>query len=159
MEILLLLLLLASAGLLYLPEVLKERTLDSPLDTVSDFRRGMSAIATSTHNYQPGFDGKVYYSPMRDSGTEPYIKINSFSSADEDSGDFAPYIRSHSHEEMLTRQKRIIALLLIVMLGTGIAAAIPSLRWVVPLHLAVLVITAGYIFLVMMMPRQRRPRR
>lgn len=52
MEVLLLLIFLAFAGTLLLPELLKEKIFDSPVDSISDFRRGMTVLAANTNEYR-----------------------------------------------------------------------------------------------------------
>jgi len=54
---------------------------------------------------------------------------------------------------MIARRNRIIASLVTVALATGILILIPKLRWLIPLHVVVLIITAGYIFLVILKPQ------
>jgi len=41
---------------------------------------------------------------------------------------------------------------LIIALGTGIMTLIPRIRWIIPIHIAVLVMLAGYLLLVMFLP-------
>ena len=152
MEILLFLLLLVGAGALLLPGFLKERAMGSPLSTVSDFRRGMTALATSTHNYRPVT--RDYYFSVKGSESEPYVRRSSYS--DQDKGfyeeDIVPYPTNKARAEMETRRSRIIAVLLAITLATGICAIIPRLRWIIPLHLSMLLILAIYIVLVMLLP-------
>ena len=154
MEILLLLLLLLVAGLLFLPEFLKERVLDSPVDTVSDFRRGMAALAVSTHNY-----GRGHYA-YSSGDPEPYVNVrrSHYTEQIDDSEDFIPYPSTRARHEMVTRRNRVLALLLVVVLATGIMALIPSIKWIIPLHIIMLVILAGYIALAILMPHADRRR-
>jgi len=42
--------------------------------------------------------------------------------------------------------------LLIIALGTGILTLIPKIRWIIPIHIAVLLMLAGYLLLVMLLP-------
>lgn len=157
MEIVLLLLLMGSAAVLLLPGVLKERALDSPLDTVSDFRRGMTALAISAHNADPS-GGNFYYS-ARGQDPEPYIRRSFYSDEDEYYDDeIMPYPSNKARAAMETKQHRIIALLLIVALATGIASLIPNLKWMAPVHIAMLVILASYTFLVILLPSYNRQR-
>lgn len=156
MEILLLLLLVASAGVLFLPDILRERALDSPVDTVSDFKRGMTVLASSTHNYEP-VRGQYYAS----AGEQPesYVRRGNYSGQDDSSNsEIMPYPRNKVHAEMEARRSRIIALLLVVTLATGIAAIIPSIRWIIPVHIAMLLILAIYIGLVILLPHYERRR-
>ena len=153
MEILLLLLLLVSAGALYLPELLKERALDSPIDTISDFRRGMTALAISTHNMDPR-DNR-YYS-TRAGETEPYVRRNSYP-ADYDYApvrDSIPYPQNKAQAEMETRRNRIIAVLLFLTLATGIMVIVPSLRWAIPVHILLLVALTAYIGIAVLLPHR-----
>jgi hypothetical protein len=53
---------------------------------------------------------------------------------------------------MVTRRNRVIATLLVIALGTGIMALIPSLKWIIPLHIVVLLVLAGYIALAILLP-------
>ncbi|MFH1150083.1 MAG: hypothetical protein V1748_06390 [Actinomycetota bacterium] len=157
MEILLLLLLLVSAGALYLPELLKERALGSPIDTITDFRRGMTVLAISTHNMEPSHH--QYYS----AGTgepEPYIRRNNFSH-NYDYGtdrDIMPYPSNRARADMEARRNRIIALFLVLVIGTAILAIIPSLHWVLYLHLLLLVLMAAYIGVALLLPHHERRR-
>lgn len=150
MEILLLLLLLVVAGALFLPDILKEHVLGSPVDTISDFKRGMMALAISTHNYNPG-DG-AYYSSVNE--PEPYVRRGSYpkETGYDNEEDFIPYPSNKARAEMVNRRNRIIALLLVVTVITGILAVVPSLRWIIPLHLGLLLIMAIYIGLSILLP-------
>ncbi len=151
MEILLLLLLVLSAGLLFLPEFLKERVLDSPVNTVTDFRRGMAALAVSTHNY-----GRGHYA-YSSGDPEPYVRRSHYTEhVDDHSEDFIPYPSHRARTEMVTRRNRVLALLLVVVLGTGILALIPKLKWIIPLHIILLVALAAYIALAILMPHAER---
>ncbi|HEY5494344.1 MAG TPA: hypothetical protein VIK15_07100 [Candidatus Anoxymicrobiaceae bacterium] len=152
MEILLLLLLMLSAGLLFLPEFLKERVLDSPVNTVTDFRRGMAALAVSTHNY-----GRGHYA-YSSGDPEPYVRRSHYTEQIDDSDDFIPYPSTRARHEMVTRRNRVLAMLLVVVLATGIMALVPSLKWIIPLHIILLVILAGYIALAILMPHAERRR-
>lgn len=157
MEILLLLLLMLSAGLLFVPGFLKERALDSPVNTVSDFRRGMAALAISTHNYKRS--GQYMYS--RSSEPEPYVNVRRShytEQVDDHSESFVPYPSTRRQHQMETRRNRVIALLLVVALATGIMAIIPSLKWIIPVHIVMLVILAGYIALAILLPHAERRR-
>jgi hypothetical protein len=152
LEILLLLLLLVGAGALLLPGVFKERTMDSPLSTVSDFRRGMTALATSTDNYKSA--SRHYYLSAPGGDSEPYVRRGSYRNREErlSEEDIVPYPSSRTHSEMQARRSLIIAVLLAITLATGICALIPSLHWVILLHLSMLLILAIYIGLVMLLP-------
>lgn len=161
MEILLLLLLVVVAAVLYLPEIIKERALDSPLDTVSDFRRGMTALAVSTSNYKPSREGMTFYSPSSND-PEPYFRQRSYddydSSYEDYDSEFIPYPSNKARAQMQTRRQRIMVVLLIVALGTGIMTLVPNLKWILPLHIGVLVILAGYALLVILLPYYNRYR-
>ena len=152
MEILLLLLLLVAAGALLLPGLLKEHELDSPLSTVSDFRRGMTALAPGTHNLKPA--SGHYYLSAPEGGSEPYVRRSSYSDKAEESNEegFVPYPSNRARTEMETRRGRIIAVLLAITLATGICALIPKLRWIMLLHLSMLLILSIYIGLVILLP-------
>jgi hypothetical protein len=152
LEILFLLLLLIGAGALFLPSVLRERSMDSPLSTVSDFRRGMSALAPSTSNFKPA--SRNYYFSAPGGESEPYVRRRSYGEPDRDfyEEDIVPYPSRSSRSEMQARRSRIIAVLLAITLATGICAIIPKLRWIIPLHLAMLLILAIYIGLVILLP-------
>lgn len=152
MEILLLLLLMLTAGLVFLPEFLKERVLDSPVNTVTDFRRGMAALAVSTHNY-----GRGHYA-YSSGDPEPYVRRSHYTEQIDDSDDFIPYPSTRARHEMVTRRNRVLAMLLVVVLATGIMALVPSLKWIIPLHIILLVILAGYIALAILMPHAERRR-
>jgi len=152
MEILLLLLLMLTAGLVFLPEFLKERVLDSPVNTVTDFRRGMAALAVSTHNY-----GRGHYA-YSSGDPEPYVRRSHYAEQIDDSDDFIPYPSTRARHEMVTRRNRVLAMLLVVVLATGIMALVPSLKWIIPLHIILLVILAGYIALAILMPHAERRR-
>lgn len=148
MEILLLLLLMLGAGLLFVPGFLKERAIGSPMTTVSDFKRGMTVLATSTHNRAP-----ANYMYSRSSEPEPYVRRHQYSDLDDDySEEIIPYPSSRRRAEMVTRRNRVIATLLVIALGTGIMALIPSLKWIIPLHIVVLLVLAGYIALAILLP-------
>jgi len=73
LEILLLVLLAASVAVIFVPELMKERSLDSPIDTITDFRRGMVALAISTHNSERYRAQR--YEP------EPYFRRNQYDSS------------------------------------------------------------------------------
>lgn len=154
MEIFLLLLLMITAGAFFLPGILKERALDSPIDTISDFRRGMTALAISTHNHD-----NLYFSHGQEE-TESYFRRREYRGEFEDDyyEDVIPYPRNKARAEMEVRRHRITAGLLIVVLASGIASLIPGLDWVLPFHIAMLVLLAGYIFLVILLPGYNRRR-
>lgn len=153
MEILLLLLLMVSAGVLFVPGLLKERALDSPVTTVSDFKRGMTALAISTHN-QPS----RYYSHT--SEPEPYVRRSHFTEqVDERADDFVPYPSARRQAEMQARRRRVLVILLLVVLTTGIIALIPTVRWIIPVHIAFLLILTAYIGLAILTPGAGRGRR
>ena len=57
---------------------------------------------------------------------------------------------------METRRQRIMVTLLIIALGTGILTLIPKIRWIIPIHITVLVVLAGYSLLVMLLPYYER---
>jgi hypothetical protein len=157
LEILLLLLLVLMAGILFVPGFLKERTLDSPVETVSDFRRGMTALAVSTHNYKPSRQ----YMYSRSTDPEPYVNVRRShytEQLDEHGEDFVPYPTARRHQEMEARRNRVIAILLVCALATGIMAIIPTLKWVIPIHIVMLVILAGYIALAILVPHAERRR-
>ncbi len=157
MEILLLLLLLAVAGAIFLPDMLKERVLDSPVDTISDFRRGMMALAISTHNYRP--TRGAYYS-VAGNEPEPYVKRSSFPRENDyyEEDEFIPYPSNKARAEMVNRRNRIIALLLVITVATAILAIIPGLHWILPVHLVLLLIMAIYISLSILLPHYERRR-
>jgi VIT1/CCC1 family predicted Fe2+/Mn2+ transporter len=158
LEFVLLLLLLVGAGALILPDILRERVIDSPLDTVSDWRRGMAALAVSTYNFKPS--GGHYYMSVGRSDPEPYVRRNYFSEDDdhevERDDTFVPYPSNKVRAEMETRRNRIIALLLIVTLATGICSLVPALRWIIPVHVAMLLLLALYVSLVILIPHYDR---
>ncbi|MHB8893852.1 MAG: hypothetical protein ACYC99_01565 [Candidatus Geothermincolia bacterium] len=77
---------------------------------------------------------------------------------DEQSDAFVPYPSSRRHQQMETRRNRVIALLLVLALATGIMAIIPNMKWIIPLHIVVLVILAGYIALAILLPHAERRR-
>lgn len=152
MEILLLLLLLVVAGAVFLPDMLKERVLDSPVDTISDFRRGMIALAISTRNDRP--KQGAYYA-VAGGEPEPYVRRSSYSRDRENDyleEEFIPYPTNKARAEMVNRRNRIIALLLVVTVATATLAVIPSLRWIIPVHLVLLLILAIYIGLSILLP-------
>jgi hypothetical protein len=154
LEILLLLLLVIAGGLLFVPELLKERVLGSPVDTISDFKRGMMALAVSTHNYSPA-NQYSYIEPDR----EPYVRRSQYASRmDDEPDDFIPYPTNRARVEMETRRNRVVALLLMVALATGITALIPTMKWIIPVHIVVLVILASYIALAILVPHANRRR-
>ena len=163
MEILLLLLLLVVAGAFYLPEILRERTLDSPLDTVSDFHRGMNALALSTHHAEAGTGGEnrgYYYSAYGQNEPEPYVRRSSYENSDDGyKEDFVPYPTNRARIQMENRRHRVIAILLIMELSAGIMALVPTLRWMVPVTVVLIVITAGYISLTILLPGRDGARR
>jgi hypothetical protein len=152
LEILLLLLLLVAAGVLLLPGMLKERELDSPLSTVSDFRRGMTALAPGTQNSKAAHG--QYYLGTSEGDSEPYVRRGSYGDEVEKSHEegFVPYPSSRARTEMETRRGRIIAVLLTVTLATGICALIPKLRWIMLLHVTMLLVLSIYIGLVILLP-------
>jgi hypothetical protein len=154
LEILLLLLLVVAGGALFVPEFLKERSLGSPVDTISDFKRGMMALAISTHNYSQN----RHYAYSRPE-PEPYVRRGRYSEhLDDGADDFIPYPSHRAHAEMETRRNRVVALLLLVALATGITALIPSMKWIIPLHIVVLVILASYIAIAILLPHANRRR-
>jgi hypothetical protein len=157
LEILLLLLLLVSAGALYLPELLKERALGSPIDTITDFRRGMTVLAISTHNMD---QQKNRYDSAGTGESEPYIRRNNFAHDYDYTSerDIIPYPTNRAQADMETRRNRIIALFLVVVIGTAILAIIPSMRWVLYLHLLLLVLMSAYIGVALLLPHHERRR-
>jgi hypothetical protein len=156
LEVLLLLVLLIGAGALLMPGFLRERILDSPVDSISDFRRGMTALAISTHNYKPINPG--YYLSSTGGDPEPYVRRSSYGSFDDEASreEIVPYPSNRTRAYMETRRSRIIAILLVVTLITGICAIIPNLRWIIPVHLTMLLILAIYIGLVILLPHYER---
>jgi hypothetical protein len=159
LEIILLLLLMVGAGMVFLPGVLKERALDSPLNTVSDFRHGMAVLGVSSNGPDQLLEQSYSsYSARGQNDPEPYFRRNSFVEHEDESLDeeFMPYPSNKAHSSMVTKQHRIIALLLIVALGTGIAALFPALKWIIPFHIAILVILAAYTFVVVLLPSYNR---
>lgn len=154
MEILLLILLMVVAGVLFLPEFLKERSLDSPAHTVSDFRRGMSALAWSTHNNDKRNEG-IYTMSASGSEPEPYIRRSRYDDGQiESTEEVIPYPRNRARAEMQHRRQRVAISLWAVVILTGILALIPSIRWMLPVHLSLLLLLAGYTILVMMAPER-----
>lgn len=157
LEILLLLLLMLTAGILFVPGLLKERALGSPVNTVSDFRRGMAALAISTHNYKPS--GQYMYS--RSTEPEPYVNVRRShytEQVDDQAENFVPYPSSRRQHQMEARRNRVIAILLVLALATGIMALIPNLKWIIPVHIVMLVVLAGYIALAILVPHAERRR-
>jgi len=150
----LLALLVISAGVIIVPQVLRQRAADSPLDTVTDFHRGMSALAISTKQYEQRVKGQQYVRAERQGDTEPYVRRSQYGEYEEeyDDDDFAPYPSNKARVEMETRRQRIMVTLLIIALGTGILTLIPKIRWIIPIHIAVLLMLAGYLLLVMLLP-------
>ncbi|MDD5748091.1 MAG: hypothetical protein PHP64_03415 [Actinomycetota bacterium] len=150
MELMLLLLVVLGAAVLYLPEIIRERVFDSPLESVSDFKRGMMALSTSTHGYK--FQSPYEPSPQIGNGPEPYIKRNFTNYEGDDYDEYSddeiiPYPRNRAKVEMIRKRKRITLLLLALTMGTGILIIIPRFRWAIPIHVAILVILACYILL------------
>lgn len=146
MEILLLLLLGVAGVLLFVPEFLKEHALGSPVDTISDFKRGMMALAVSTHNYSSG-----HYSYSAD--PDPYVKRSRYTEQlDDGDTSFIPYPSNRARMEMESRRNRVLSLLLLIALSTGIVSLIPNLKWMIPLHIVVLVILTGYIAVAILLP-------
>ena len=147
-------LLAASVAVIFVPELMKERSLQSPIDTVSDFRRGMAALAISTHNYRSGSSPAQKYEP------EPYFKQNhygsGYSSDDGVGEEVIPYPRTRRHMESETRKHRILVTMWIIVLSTSFLTLIPKLRWVIPLHIVLLVLLAAYSMAVIILPYYRR---
>jgi hypothetical protein len=116
----------------------------------------MVALAISTHNYKPGRTG--YYFSSGGGDPEPYVRRSSYSTSEEQTyqDDIVPYPTNRARAEMETRRSRIIAILLMVTLVTGICAIIPNLRWIIPLHLTMLLVLAIYIGLVILLPHYER---
>jgi len=161
LEIILLLLLMVGAGIVFLPGILKERALDSPLNTVSDFRHGMAVLGVSSNGSDRILEQSYSnYSARGQNDPEPYFRRNSFVENEDEYVDeeFLPYPSNKAHASMVTKQHRIIALLLIVALGTGIAALFPAVKWIIPFHIAILVILAAYTFIVILLPSYNRQR-
>jgi len=153
LDILLLALLVISAGVIIVPQVLRQRAADSPLDSVTDFHRGMSALAISTRQYEQRVKEQQYLRAERQGDTEPYVRRSQYGEYEEkDDDDFVPYPSNKAHVEMETRRQRIMVTLLIIALGTGILTLIPKIRWIIPIHIAVLLMLAGYLLLVMILP-------
>jgi len=159
LEILLLALLVIGAGVFIVPQVLKQRTLDSPLNTITDCHRGMSALALSTKEYEPRVKGHYYARTDRQNDREPYVRRSSYQEDEEEyDEDFIPYPSDKIRVEMETRRQRIMVTLLIIALGTGIMTLVPKIRWIIPIHIAVLVLLAGYSLLVILLPYYERRR-
>lgn len=144
--------------MLYLPDILKDRALDSPLETVSEFKRGMMALAIGTHNLRP----QVTTRNTRVSEPEPYVRRNEYLYDDDEfeyeKDEIIPYPRNRARAEMIARRKRITLILLVITLGTGILTLIPGLRWVIPIHVVFLIILALYIFAAILLPGYERYR-
>jgi hypothetical protein len=159
LELLLLALLVIGAGILIVPQVLRQRTLDSPLDTVTDFHRGMSALSISTREYEPRVKGQYYVRTESQSDPGPYVRRSNYEEYEEAyDEEFMPYPSNRARIEMETRRQRVMVTLLIIALGTGIMTLIPNIRWIIPIHIAVLVLLAGYLLLVILLPYYERRR-
>jgi hypothetical protein len=157
LEILLLVLLVVGAGILIVPQVLRQRVLDSPLDTITDFHRGMTALAPSTREYEPRVKGRYFMGSNSQSDREPYVRRSSYGEREDDyDEDIIPYPSNRARIDMETRRQRIMVTLLIIALGTGILTLIPKIRWIIPIHITVLVVLAGYSLLVMLLPYYER---
>ncbi len=159
MEVLMLLILLAAVGALFLPGILRTKVLNSPLQTVTNFRRGMLALATQTRGSRSEKHGGVMYK-SRDSlyaSTYPEEEWEDDEDYYNDS-DITPYPQSHRGITAETRRQRIIVCLLGTALFTGIMALVPSMKWIIPFHFIVLVILAIYFLLVMLLPHYYRER-
>jgi hypothetical protein len=153
LDILLLALLVIGAGALIVPQVLRQRVLDSPLDTITDFHRGMSVLALSTKEYEPRLDGHYYARTERQGDGEPYVRHSGYHEEEEVyDEDFIPYPSDRTRIEMETRRQRITVTLLIIALGTGILTLVPKMRWMIPIHIVVLVLFACYLLLVLLLP-------
>jgi hypothetical protein len=153
LEILLLVLLAASVAVIFVPELMKERFLDSPIDTVTDFHRGMVALAISTHNDRSGRYRAQRYEP------EPYFRRNQYDSSyndGEDQGEFIPYPRTRGHVESETRKHRILITMWLVVLATSFLMLVPSLKWIIPLHIVLLVLLAAYSMAAIVLPYYRK---
>lgn len=159
MEILLLLLLVVGAAVIFLPEVFREKALDSPLDTVSDFRRGMTALALSAEGYESNMNRHYGYQPRTHNEPEPYVRRNDYGGTWEaEEREIVPYPSNRSRVQMEVRRQRIMIAFLMIALATGIVALVPSLDWMLPVHIAILVIFAAYSLLVVLLPHQNRYR-
>jgi hypothetical protein len=151
LEILLLVLLAASVAVIFVPELMKERSLDSPIDTITDFRRGMVALAISTHNSERYRAQR--YEP------EPYFRRNQYDSSYNEGGEgeeeFIPYPRTRGHVEAANRRNRILVTMWVIVLATSFLMLVPSLKWVIPLHITLLVLLAIYSIAVIVLPSRR----
>ncbi|MBN1290131.1 MAG: hypothetical protein JXA49_10910 [Actinobacteria bacterium] len=150
MEFFLLLLVAVIAVWLFVPELIRNYEVNSPINTISDFHKEMVALAVSTDNFKTG---RYNYSPPGERNPEPYVRHGTFDSSDNKGDDeFIPYPSDRNSNLMETRRNQITALLLIFALATGITILIPSFRWVIPLHISALVLLSGYMCLTMLLP-------
>lgn len=144
----------AVLGAVFLPEILRQRVLDSPLQTVSEFRRGMAALQVSTDSPQIPKGKELNIQEE----VEPYVRRNVYQSSygDDSEGEFIPYPRDRARAQMEARKHRIIAVLTLLTLGTGISIVAPSLRWMIPVHIVMLVLLCAYLFLAILLPYYNR---
>ena len=154
MDIAILVIFVAVLGAVFLPELLRQRVLDSPLQTVSEFRRGMAALQTSIHSSQ--ISGMKEFNTQEE--VEPYVRRNVYQSdyKEDFEEEFIPYPRDRARAQMEARRHRIIAILTLLTLGTGISIAAPSLRWMIPVHIVMLVLLCTYLLLAILLPYYNR---
>lgn len=154
MEIVLILLVAAVAILFLVPDLVKSYELNSPLETISNFHREMGTLAASTNHYDKN---KYYYTPYEGPEPEPYVRQSYFEPEDSRiDDDFIPYPSNKNRAAMEARRNQITALLMVICLGTGVLALVPSMRWAIPLHFVMLLTLVSYISIGILLPTFKR---
>jgi len=147
LEFLILLLLVIILSAHYLPEFLRQRALDSPLETINEFHRSMSALEFSTANLKTGIQLQgAQYQSNRPAGR--YLR-QGYPGYDDSlyEGDFIPYPRNRAQIEMRIRRQRVLAVLFLILFGTLIPCLMGAARWFIFLHAGVFLLTSVYTFL------------
>lgn len=155
MEYFILFLLIIILSVHYLPEFLRERALNSPLETVHEFHRGMIALGFSVMRKEPHRRVNMtdYQSTYR---TGRYLGYNNPGYDDSlYEGDFIPYPRNRARTEMRIKRQRILAVLFLMLFATLMPCLIGAARWFIFVHAAVLALSAVYVFLVLIMCERR----
>ncbi len=105
LEVLMLLILLVAVGALFLPGILRDKLLNSPLQTVSNFRRGMLALATQTQGRKLRKHGGVIYKARENLYSSSYPEEEWAEYEDyESESDIVPYPQSHRGVSAETRR-------------------------------------------------------
>ncbi len=147
MEYFILALLIIILSVHYLPELLRQRALNSPLETVHEFHKGMATLGFSVIKQIPrNRINMADYQTTHQAGR--YLR--DYNHGYDDSlyeGDFIPYPRNRARTEMRIKRQRILAVLFLMLFATLIPCLMGAAPWLIYVHAVVLVLSAVYVFL------------